>query len=283
MHSYAKLNLFLEVLGKRDDGFHELETVMFRSQLHDRLTFAEADSGHLSLQLAPDASPEIRQTVPTDGSNLILRAAQALLDSTGQRHGAQIILDKQIPVQAGLGGGSGNAATALRTLNELWQLHLPLSELHRIAATLGSDINFFVQDCGAAVCRGRGEQVTPIPVTGSFSFVAMRPHQGNSTPAVFQQLPAVRDLQHSDAVVRALRIGSWKELSEAAFNRLTPAGRAVNAEMANLMDEMSRLCERPVFMSGSGSTCFVICANQPDALQMLTRCRPLEMPFASII
>lgn len=281
--SFAKLNLFLEVLGKRDDGFHELETVMFRSRLYDRLTFAKADAGHLSLQLTEDADAAVRRSVPTDESNLVLRAARALLDTTGQRYGAQIVLDKQIPVQAGLGGGSSNAATALRILNELWQLHLPLSELHRIAATLGSDINFFVQNCEAAVCLGRGEKVHPVPVGGAFDFVALRPEQGNSTPAVFSQLPAVSDFQNSDAVVQALKTGSWKDLAAATFNRLTAAGRTVNSEMAALMDAAGQLCERPVCMSGSGSTCFVVCASYQDAQHIRELCEQLKPAFLSIV
>lgn len=275
LRSPAKINLFLEVCGKRSDGFHELETVMLRTSLHDTITFAVDPSGQLSLHQT-DSS---QHAVPLDDSNLILRAAHALLSKQPQRLGARITIDKQIPLQAGLAGGSSNAATALLGLNQLWNLNLPRTALHDIAATLGSDINFFIEDCTAAICRGRGELITPIPVSGDFHFIAARPAKGNATPEVFSKLCLPTELRHCDDVVSALNSGSAAELTQVVFNRLTEPATEVNPLMTELMQQMQQLSDRPAFMSGSGSTCFVVCTSEEQGFELLESFSALDAVF----
>jgi len=265
LKSPAKINVFLEVLGKRPDGFHELETVMLRTDLCDTLTFEATTSDDLTLALHPESVGV--DHFPLDESNLISKAAMALREATGCALGIAISVQKQIPAEAGLAGGSSNAATTLLALNRMWKLDLPLSQLHEIAASLGSDINFFLEDCEAAVCRGRGERVSPIPVRGSFHFVAVRPSKGNSTPDIFSQLEHVSAPCHCDDVVRALADGDAQQLERVVFNRLTTAAQKVNPEMADLMRELSEMMDRPIVMSGSGSTCFVVCENARDAFE----------------
>jgi 4-diphosphocytidyl-2-C-methyl-D-erythritol kinase len=279
LHSPAKINLFLEVCGKRSDGFHELETVMLRTTLCDTITFEADDSGQLSLNQTECSAIDI----PLDDSNLILRAARALLATEPRRVGAKITIDKRIPLQAGLAGGSSNAATTLLGLNQLWELNLPVAVLHEIAATLGSDINFFVEDCTAAVCRGRGELVTPIPVRGPFHFVAARPAAGNSTPDVFSKLTLPHELHGCDDVVAALKAGDAKHLTKAVFNRLTQPAMNVNAGMTRLIQQMQTETNRPVFMSGSGSTCFVVCDSESAAQQVQAGCSSLDAVFLTTL
>ncbi|MFY9253664.1 MAG: 4-(cytidine 5'-diphospho)-2-C-methyl-D-erythritol kinase [Fuerstiella sp.] len=269
LNSYAKLNVFLEVLKKREDGFHELETIMLRTQFCDKMHF-RARADQLTLQISELSRPASLANFPLDESNLILKAAEALRAHAHTNLGAEITIQKRIPAEAGLAGGSSNAATTLLALNELWQLKLPTEELHSIAATLGSDINFFVEDCRAAVCRGRGELVEPVAVSGSFYFVALRPATGNSTPAVFSQLTLPTVLASSCDVLKALETGDVRQLDETAFNRLTVPASEVNSEMKCLMSDIAAMTGRRVHMSGSGSTCFLIAKSERDAEVLVT-------------
>lgn len=262
--SAAKINVFLEVLGKRDDGFHELETVMLRTDFCDVLSFAHNTSQKIELTLAL-GSVVGEGEFPLGDSNLIIKAAAALKQQTGCRHGASIAVKKVIPAEAGLAGGSSNAATALVGLNRLWGLGLTKPQLHQIAATLGSDINFFIEDCSAAICRGRGELVEPIPTGGTLHFVAVRPEVGNSTPGVFSKLVPSTSTCTSEAVVAAIASGDAVQLSSSIFNRLTHPAAVCNPAMKSLLDSMSKLTGKPAFMSGSGSTCFVVADSQQEA------------------
>ena len=159
----AKVNLFLRVLGRRDDGYHELETLMVPMGLADRLrVHAFADSGvfrSLSVTLELAGDPEYLAGVPFDESNLVLRAAAALSEAAGGIRGfAEFVLDKRVPAAAGLGGGSGDAAAALTTLNALWNLGLGDEELGRVGAQVGSDVPALLAG-RPVVARGRGERV----------------------------------------------------------------------------------------------------------------------------
>ena len=275
LRSCAKINVFLEVLGKRDDGFHELETVMLRTQFCDVMHFRRTDGNEVSLRLSTLTDPQWTQSFPLDSSNLILKAASALLRHVGATSGAEITIQKRIPAEAGLAGGSSNAATTLLGLNELWNLNVPKSELHAIAATLGSDINFFVEDCRAAICRGRGELVLPIQMAGTLHVVALKPESGNSTPTVFSRLKLPETHRTSSDVQDALRLGNSRRLVDVVFNRLAQPAREVNLEMADLMDDVSEQTSYPVFMSGSGSTCFLIAKTAREAQTLSVRLRSL--------
>lgn len=257
LSSPSKVNLFLEVLGKRDDGFHELETVMLRTSLCDLMSFAGVEAESVSLRLSHSSARAFGKTFPLDQSNLILRAAQALQEFANVRRGAEICIHKRIPAEAGLAGGSGNAATTLKGLNQLWQLGLSKPELHEIAATLGSDINFFVEDCRAAVCTGRGEIVRPVPLNAQLHLVAARPATGNSTPEVFRGLKNSHAPRSAGDIVHALCRGRIDLITRHIFNRLTAPAKALNDEMSQLLTSLSTIARSPAFMSGSGSTCFV--------------------------
>ncbi|MEP3480062.1 MAG: 4-(cytidine 5'-diphospho)-2-C-methyl-D-erythritol kinase [Fuerstiella sp.] len=281
LSSPAKLNLFLEVKERRKDGFHELETVMLRTSFCDELTVALTSGFEDRLTVTGD--PRLADRVPTNESNLILRAAAAFREETGFRTGCDIRLSKVIPMEAGLAGGSSNAATMLLALNGLAEKPLKKSDLHQLAATLGSDINFFVEDCEAAVCTGRGECVVPFVAASSLHFVVARPEQGNATPAVFKnlrQLMTSGQQRGSGNVVEALKLGSVAALEEGMLNRLTESACQLNPGMADLLHGMSAVCERPAAMSGSGSTCFVCCKDQQDAADVLKKVLSLQPRFA---
>lgn len=268
LSSPAKLNIFLEVLGKRSDGYHELETVMVRTKFCDQLTFERTNSSTISLRLSDATSPDIRGRMPLDESNLIVKAALALqrltLDSTREPLGASIVLHKRIPPESGLGGGSSNAATTLLGCRQLWNLDISDAQLHSIAATLGSDINFLLSDAAAALCRGRGEIVQPIKLAKELFFVALRPHRGNATPAVFGQTRIAPQPGSSARLVHALS-HEVRNISSLIFNRLTDAACELNPEMRTLLNRIPQVVRRPAFMSGSGSTVFVVATGRNDA------------------
>ena len=156
VHTPAKLNLFLEVLGRRPDGYHELETVIVSIGLYDTLLFTEEASQRTRLRcrLALAQPLAVQQRTSLAGEdNLVLRAAALLREQTGCRRGARIELIKRIPLQAGLGGGSSDAAATLVGLNRFWNLQLTAGQLHDLAAQLGSDVNFFLDSPQAALCK----------------------------------------------------------------------------------------------------------------------------------
>lgn len=266
--SPSKINLFLEVLGRRPDGFHELDTVMLRTRFCDMLTAVPSDSGHLSLRFSDATPPHLAAGVPLDHRNLVLQAAAAVQKQFQVTTGAVFILHKQIPPESGLGGGSGNAAAALLACRQIWNLPASDNDLHHIAATLGSDINFLLAGCRAAVCRGRGERVDPFPVAGTLHFLALRPAQGNSTPAVFRQTALPTTAHSSQPLVNALQIGSFEEISRCCFNRLTEAAATLNPDMAELMHRLEWISRQPVWMSGSGSTVFTLCRSRQHMLEL---------------
>ena len=150
----AKINLSLRILGKRDDGFHEIETRMVRLSLHDRIRLKWRDDDHVVLRCSD-------KSLPTGEENLVVKAVRAIEQHTGKVFSLSLDLEKHIPSGAGLGGGSSDAAAVLRAINEMAALHLPEAELAAVGATIGSDIPFFVYD-RTCDCRGRGEIVEPV-------------------------------------------------------------------------------------------------------------------------
>lgn len=280
LSSPAKLNIFLEVLGKRPDGFHELETVMLRTQFCDQLTFRPAQSSELTLCLSDATPADMCANIPLDETNLILRAARSLQKmlqhSSGKSFGTHIILHKRIPPESGLGGGSSNAATTLLGCRQLWNANVSDDQLHAIAAALGSDINFLLSGSQAAICRGRGEIIEPIQLTRKLYFVALRPRTGNSTAAVFRRTELPGTPRSSKPLVNSIAQGTGN-LQSLIFNRLTDAASHLNPAMAALLKRIPQTMHRPAFMSGSGSTVYVVARGRVDAQsvadQLNTSCR----------
>ncbi|MFO0248701.1 MAG: 4-(cytidine 5'-diphospho)-2-C-methyl-D-erythritol kinase [Planctomyces sp.] len=268
LQSASKLNIFLEVLGRREDGYHELDTVMVRTRFCDTLTLIPDFSGAVRLRFSDSTPASLRHAVPLDGRNLILRAAEQLRGLGASGCGAEIILHKCIPPESGLGGGSGNAAAALLGCRQIWNLSVSDAQLHEMAAGLGSDINFLLSGARAAICRGRGEQIQPLQFSGSLFFVAVRPGRGNSTPEVFRRTSAGTDLRTSAHVAQCLTDGRMDLLESCIFNRLTDAAATMNAEMADLQHRFQHAAGRPAFMSGSGSTVFVVCRSAREAREV---------------
>jgi len=257
--SACKVNLLLNILGRRADGFHELETILHPVRLFDELTFA---SGPAGIQLAC-TDPQL----PTDARNLVYRAAELFLRETAIKDGVRIQLRKNIPLAAGLGGGSGNAAVTLLGLNELFGCPLSPESLNALAAGLGSDIPFFLQD-RPALGTGRGERIEPLdffPALRGAAFLLIHPGFGISTPWAYQNLARFPDALNGKA-------GRARKLLDALQTDLKTAGREFyNSLEAPALEKYPLLVLFQEFlrangaaatlMSGSGSTTFAICKN----------------------
>jgi 4-diphosphocytidyl-2-C-methyl-D-erythritol kinase len=188
----AKLNLYLDVLGRRPDGFHELETLLAPIRRYDRLVWrprSDDGSADFAFSYDPASTAALVDLAPANERNLVWRAVDLLATTAGSPPHGSFVLTKRIPIQAGLGGGSSDAAAALVLANAAWNIDYPLTKLSEIAAQLGSDVPFFLAG-RTAVCRGRGERVEPIPAMPRLNVVVVAPREGVSTADAFGQLNA---------------------------------------------------------------------------------------------
>lgn len=261
LRTAAKVNLTLEVLGKRADGYHEIATVMQAVDLSDRITLDDADD------------VELRSSgveVPTDARNLALRAAVALRQAAGVRSGVRITLDKRIPVAAGLGGGSSDAAGVLVGLNRLWRLRWPLERLEGVATTLGSDVPFFLRG-GTALATGRGEKVEPLRGR-SLALVLVNPKfpvstaemYGRLTPAMYSDGGATRALAGS--------LGrSTARVAASLYNGMQAAAAGVFPQIAQMRAALLAAGALGALMSGSGPTVFGVARSYEQARQIRAR------------
>jgi 4-diphosphocytidyl-2-C-methyl-D-erythritol kinase len=252
--SFAKINWTLRVLGKRGDGFHELFTVFQTVSLSDTLHFREGET----LELTCD-DPNI----PTDERNLIVLAARAIREKFGVAKGAAVHLEKRIPSPGGLGGGSSNAAVAMIGLNRLWELDLPLYELHSIAEDLGSDVPFFLYG-GTAIGTGRGELIEPIDDVSAENMVIVTPPVAVSTAEAFFGLnaPALT----SDEYHRILPVCRSEALTldprrSALTNDFEGMVFSAHPEIAWAKTALLELGAVNAAMSGSGASVFAIFDN----------------------
>jgi 4-diphosphocytidyl-2-C-methyl-D-erythritol kinase len=258
--SPCKVNLILNILGQRADGFHELETVMQPVKLFDEISLERGGTG---IQLTCNI-PEL----PVDSKNLVYRAADEFFKLHNLRAGVRIHLQKNLPLAAGLGGGSGNAATTLLGMNELFGSPLPLKALDSIAATLGSDIPFFLYD-QPALATGRGEKVRTLenfPALKGKAFFLVHPGFGISTPWSYQNLARFPKDQNgtpgrAEKLVVALQTNDWNAIRTNVYNSLE-APAFDKFPVLQLYQEFLRENGALVaLMSGSGSTTFAIAEN----------------------
>jgi 4-diphosphocytidyl-2-C-methyl-D-erythritol kinase len=268
--SPCKINLLLNVLGRRSDAFHEIETVLQPVPVHDELEFSHAQSGLLLTCSDP--------RLPVDERNLVYRAAQAFLAEARIQKGVRIHLEKRIPMEAGLGGGSGNAATTLLGLNELFRHPLAVDRLQGISAALGSDVVFFLND-RPALALGRGERVEwlePFDVLRGSGLLLVHPGFGVSTPWAYQALG-----RHPQAL--AGEPGRGRRLIESLRSNDLPVAAAdfYNALEAPVLEKypLLRLFQEffreegalATMMSGSGSSTFAMARDLDRAESLRER------------
>ncbi|MFN3232446.1 MAG: 4-(cytidine 5'-diphospho)-2-C-methyl-D-erythritol kinase [Alphaproteobacteria bacterium] len=270
--AYAKVNLYLHITGIRDDGYHELDSLFAFLELGDRLVFSPAPD--LSLK----AKGPFGSDVPETGDNLVLRAARALQQATDCSSGAEIVLDKRLPVASGIGGGSADAAATLRGLNKLWHLGQSDTTLEHIGATIGADVPACVSSRMAYI-SGIGETLQPASERHSAWLVLVNPGVSLSTPLVFQRFDETYSALHQpEGLVPQDRLDSWIAALHARENVLQPAA----CEKAPVIDRVIRALSATAGcsfarMSGSGATCFGVFADSStaaDAAAHLSRDHP---------
>ncbi|MEK4027401.1 MULTISPECIES: 4-(cytidine 5'-diphospho)-2-C-methyl-D-erythritol kinase [Bacillaceae] len=249
MKAPAKINLTLDVLHKRADGYHEVEMIMTTVDLADRI------------ELEPLAKDEIKiishnRFVPDDKRNLAYQAAMLLKERYGIRSGVAIGIEKVIPVAAGLAGGSSDAAATLKGLNKLWDLGLSLDELATLGAEIGSDVSFCVYG-GTALAKGRGEKIQHLPAPPNCWVVLAKPTIGVSTAEVYKNLK-IDGLRHpnTQAMMSAIETKDYHKMCAHLGNVLESVTLKLYPEVAQIKEQMERFGADAVLMSGSGPTVF---------------------------
>lgn len=294
----AKINLFLEVLGRRDDGFHEIETLMAPIAIYDTLWFSPQPEGNIELACRwaapgraqgnaprPNSSDESRLDqeggsalqaslgdLPPDEKNLAFRAVRLLQQLSGVKAGAAMRLVKRIPSAAGLGGASSDAATALMAANQGWGLHWPRPRLMELAAELGSDVGFFLGR-GAAMCRGRGERIESVSELPPLHVVVARPPTGLSTASVYAECRPADQPCGAEPLLAALQAGNLAAAAAAMVNRLQAPAERLSRDASLLSRELTSLDVEGRQMSGSGSSYFALCRSARHARCVAARLR----------
>jgi 4-diphosphocytidyl-2-C-methyl-D-erythritol kinase len=283
----AKINLFLEVLARRSDGYHEIETVIAPVTLYDTLVFAPTVGGEIEVRsrwaaglsaLGARLSQEgtaarelLFGEIPSDKDNLAWRAAALLRERAGIQVGASMELVKRIPAAAGLGGASSDAAAALVAGILSWGLNWPTTRLAELAAELGSDVPFFLER-GGAVCRGRGERIEPISLP-RLHIVVVRPPVGLSTPRVYQHCQPSSQPCGASGLVKALARGRVAEVARRMVNDLQPAASQLTPWIRTLEQMFDQHDLVGHQMSGSGSSYFGLCRSHRHARRVAARMR----------
>ena len=257
LHTPAKINLTLSVGPRRPDGYHDVSTVMQTVGLYDTLTLTEEGRG-LTMTCTDPA-------LPADGDNLVLRAARQFFAETGLPvPNLRLRLDKRIPSQAGLGGGSSDAAAVLRAMRTLYAPEVSDTELARMAARLGSDVPFFLRG-GTALATGRGERIAPLPPLTAGWFVIVKPPESFPTPAMYRRLDELPPEPHRPAdLTAALKGGDVRAVAAALYNsfeRAVPPDSAVRA----VRDALLAQGALGALLSGSGSAVFGLFQRQDAA------------------
>lgn len=244
----AKINLTLDVLHKRPDNYHEIEMIMTTVDLADRIGLKATESG-IHIESAD-------RFVPNDSRNLAYQAAKLLKDTFHIKSGVIISLEKQIPVAAGLAGGSSDAAATLKGLNQLWQLNLSLDELAELGAKIGSDVSFCVYG-GTALAKGRGEIIQELPAPPNCWVILAKPTIGVSTADVYGAFDVAKAEHPNTAeMVHALKAGDYQAMCNNLGNALESVTLQMHPEVAQIKEQMKKFGADAVLMSGSGPTVF---------------------------
>jgi 4-diphosphocytidyl-2-C-methyl-D-erythritol kinase len=278
----AKVNLFLEVLARRPDGYHEIETVMVAVTIYDTLLFEPQPRPEITLRcrwaygFAGQDRPSIetgspRGDLPSGPQNLVWRAVELLRARAGYAGGAAIELIKRVPAAAGLGGASSDAAAALVAANLAWRLGWSHDRLAPLAAELGSDVPFFLTG-GAAVCHGRGERIEAIRAS-RLHLVVVRPELGLSTPAVYARCRPTSQPHGAAALVDNLSRGDVWAAAPDMKNDLQQPAQSLHPGIATLLPAIRRAGAMTGQMSGSGSSCFGLCRSARHARRVAARLR----------
>ena len=251
--AFAKINLTLDVLGKRDDGYHDLKSVMQTISIRDDVEI-DVDTGRPWVLRCSDES------IPTDERNLAWKAARTFFDRVGQEpDGIEIRITKRIPVRSGLGGGSADAAAVLRALNRYYNNPLSILALAELGASVGSDVPFCVL-CGTAMVEGRGERIRKLPDMPDCCFVVCKPQFSCSTPELYKALDAsvIGKRPNHQAIESALLAGDLGKIAESIYNVFDPLVTKEHLELNYIKSIFNSYGSVAQQMTGSGPAVFGI-------------------------
>ncbi len=254
----AKINLTLDTLFKRDDGFHEVEMIMTTIDLNDRLSF--------ELRKDRKIIVDVEQSyVPSDNKNLAYKAAELMKKTYNLKQGITITIDKNIPVSAGLAGGSTDAAATMRGMNRLYNLNRPLEELCELGIQIGTDIPFCILG-KTALCKGKGEIIKFLDKPPSAWVVVAKPDLGISSPDIFKKLDLKQSYNvHTDACEAALISEDYDLLCKSLSNRLEPVSGKMYTEILKIKANMLENGADGAVMSGSGPTVYGLTRKERQA------------------
>lgn len=251
----AKINLTLDVLYKRPDNYHEVEMIMTTVDLSDRIGLESRNDGLIKII-------STNGFIPDDNRNLAYQAAQLIKDTYGVAEGVTISIEKEIPVAAGLAGGSSDAAATLKGLNELWNLNLSIDTLAELGAKIGSDVSFCIYG-GTALATGRGEIIQKLPAPPTCWVVLAKPKIGVSTAQVYGGLN-LEGLEHPNTkqMIQSIETNDYDLMCNSLGNVLESVTFKLHPEVVMIKEQMKRFGADAVLMSGSGPTVFGLVDNE---------------------
>lgn len=261
--SPAKLNIFLEVCNKRNDGYHNIDSVFVAIDLFDRIELEVIDENRIVV--TADAGD-----VPDGEKNLVYKAIVKIKEFAGSDKGAIVHIKKRIPAGGGLGGGSSNAATVIKALCQTWNIDTTDTGLLNMCASLGADIPFFMRGVTAARCRGIGEIVEPLELNCDLCFVVVNPGIAINTGSVYSTINVPQAPRSPDILIESLKINNVKKISENLFNRLEEAVLGNYEQVGQIKKELEMNGAYAALMSGSGSSVFGL-ADTEESGNMLVQ------------
>jgi len=270
IRTHAKVNLFLRVMGLRADGFHEVETILHGIKLADDIVFHVTDTRtiEVDMQVADDVDGDI----PAVEANLVHAAATLLVDRGARNEGIHIQVTKRIPMGAGLGGGSGNAAGALVLLNEIWESGFQDADMAELAASIGSDVPYCIGG-GTALAKGRGEQLTRLPGPPDLNLVVGISNPPLRTTDVYAawDTHGTPSEVNSAPITMALGLGDPRDIASLLHNDLEPVAFTLRPELEDKKKSLLDAGALGASLSGSGPTLFAIASDESHALSIAAR------------
>lgn len=259
--SFAKINIGLDVLGRRPDGYHNIKTIMQRVSLSDILSIEKSDMTKISSSV---------NFIPTDEKNLVYKAILAFREYTGIDANLYVHIQKRIPTQAGLGGGSSNAATTLLALDEIYGTNLTTKELSEMAVKLGADVPFFLMP-SPAMCEGIGEIITPIEdIFPAYYVLIVKPRFSVSTKEAYDRMDNIGITMRPDfdKILPALKNGNGDMLKKSAINVFEDYARTQFPQIEEIKKQLLDIGALVSFMSGSGSSIVGIFDKRPSVMDL---------------
>ena len=254
----AKINLTLDTLFKRNDGYHEIAMIMTTVDLNDRLSFQKRNDNKIVVDIE-------HNYVTNDHKNLAYQAAKLMMETYHLKQGVTISIDKDIPVSAGLAGGSADAAATMRGINRLYELGASLETLSQLGLQIGTDVPFCIYN-KTAICKGRGEKIKFLDKPPSAWVVLAKPNLGISSPDIFKELNLKVDYDvHTEMCEEAIRQGDYMKLCKSLSNRLETVSMSMYPEIKKIKNNMLRCGADGALMSGSGPTVYAFAQKESQA------------------